>query len=181
MTNLEGLDLPDRQFAVFCKSHFSPSSEGCFPPPSAPSSCLTSSQSGSSTSSWWRWSSTNTGGTTSRSSTSDSSSFSTTRSSTSSTTRSMSIGILNDLLSNFTICNVRSHISGKNRRVPAAKAPLPMGTHWDILFRLHRQQVVGLNSEDLVHTAHRATGHKTNPGNKQAGGAKENHRVRNTQ
>ena len=146
MTNLEGLDLPDRQFAVFCKSHFSPSSEGCFPPPSAPSSCLTSSQSGSSISSWWRWSSTNTGGTTSRSSTSDSSSFSTTRSSTSSTTRSMSIGILNDLLWNSTICNVRSHISGKNRRVPAAKAPLPMGTHWDILFRLHRQQVVGLNS-----------------------------------
>ena len=42
MTNLEGLDLPDRQFAVFCKSHFSPSSEGCFLPPSAPSSLIVS-------------------------------------------------------------------------------------------------------------------------------------------
>ena len=34
MTILEGLDLTDRQFAVFCRSHFSPSSEGCCPPPS---------------------------------------------------------------------------------------------------------------------------------------------------
>ena len=32
MTILEGLNLPDRQFAVFCRSNFSLSSEGCCPP-----------------------------------------------------------------------------------------------------------------------------------------------------
>ena len=32
MTILEGLNLPDRQFAVFCRSNFSMSSEGCCPP-----------------------------------------------------------------------------------------------------------------------------------------------------
>ena len=53
--------------------------------------------------------------------------------------------------------------------------------HWNILFLWWILFPTEFYHQDLVHTAHRATGHKTNPGNKRAGGAKENHRVRNTQ
>ena len=145
---LEGLDLSDRQFAVFCRSHFSPSSEGCCPPPSAPSLCLTSSPSGSSIWSWWRWSSQNTGGTTSQSSTNASSSSSTAKScwGTPSSSRSMLIVLTRyfewSVVSFHNLqCNV---ISKKSYFLPKISVwsavcrpppPPPLGSYLEFLWR----------------------------------------------